>query len=214
MDCRNVGLDAGLWAGWPQNSERHELLERGPFFPLGSHRLRSCSCFRLPLNPFAEKGFWQRRRRTASPAVPWRSPCVASGKMSRVAVFSALKRTKALLANARNLENLYPRKRNWFFSLKRSTDLIRRDPAARSWQTRCAPLPGNSTAVNFSRPLPQQYNTGQDNLTPHITGSKKQSEAALFAVRVHVIVRGLLVYQHAFVCLFGLFYGAYFFSLL
>jgi hypothetical protein len=27
-----------------------------------------------------------------------------------------------------------------------------------------------------------------DTITPHITGSKKQSEAALFTVRVHVIV--------------------------
>ncbi len=92
-----------------KSSKRHRFHNRSPF-SLGSHRPRGCSCFRLPLNPFAEKGFWRRRRRTASPAMPWRSPCVASGKMSRFGIFLALKRMKALLANARNFENLYLRK--------------------------------------------------------------------------------------------------------
>ena len=46
------------------------------------------------------------------------APCAASGKMSRVGIFSALEKTKALLAKARNLENLYPRKRNCFLPLR------------------------------------------------------------------------------------------------
>jgi len=41
------------------------------------------------------------------------------------------------------------------------------------------PLPGNSTAVNFSRPFPQQYNTGQDNLTIKLRG--RQISGAVFA---------------------------------
>jgi len=35
------------------------------------------------------------------------------------------------------------------------------------------PLPGDSTAVNFSQPLPQQYNTGQDNLTIKLCGANE-----------------------------------------
>ena len=117
LDCRNVGIDAGLRPVWPQHLGRHGFHTEAPF-SLGSHRPRDCSCFRLPLNPFAEKGFWRRTKGTASPAMPWRSPCVASGKMSRVGIFPALKKTMALLAKARNLENLYLRKRSWFLPLR------------------------------------------------------------------------------------------------
>ena len=46
------------------------------------------------------------------------APCSASGKMSRVGISLALEKTKALLAKARNLENLYPRKRNCFLPLR------------------------------------------------------------------------------------------------